>query len=400
MKLYGSIYTGHGMVKGSIEWDNKTVTDIRAEKGSDELIILPGIIDTHCHATQGYNPWAGRTRDELTRNMEGFLKGAASEGVTSVFPTMFGFNEPDQPPLALIEAAVPFAEKTGDYRGARVAGLHYEGPYLNRVGEKGVRTPPPPIDLKYMEQVIDTARGHLRLMGLAPELPGSAELTELLLSRGVAVAFTHTDCQSAEAFAAFDRGVSVATHLCNVMTGIHHRDIGGLGAAILDDRVYTELICDGLHVCNDMLRLILRAKPNDKIMMISDCTGYSGAPVGTYGGFSGPDSIIIVDEEGFVRDPNGRLRGSSQCVLYGVRNLVKSCGVSLETAVRLSSGNAARKYGLTGRGELKKGGFADLIVLNKDLELLATYVEGEKVFDISERDSIFNRAALADRRDA
>ena len=352
-----------------------------------EYRIIPGIIDTHVHGNQGYS-MSPEGFGSFEEQLNGFLKSLAGDGVTSVFPTLFGMSPANEQTLDVISLIAGRVGQPAD--GAEIAGIHYEGPYLNRVGEHGTWTQPPEIDLGFVREVIKAADGKLKLMGLAPELPGTYGLIDLLLANNVAAAFTHTDCMSAEAFAAFDRGISVATHLCNVMTGIHHRDVGGLGAAILDGRVSCELICDGLHVTNNMIEIILRATPHERIMMISDCTGLSGAPPGTYESFLGLEGFTIVDESGFVKEPGGRLRGSTKSVLYGVGNLVGNLGYSLEEVLRLSSANAACKYGLSSKAALAPGKDADFVVIDSDYNALKTYVRGRKVFD-RKTDEVFNK---------
>ncbi|MEG1305302.1 MAG: amidohydrolase family protein, partial [Oscillospiraceae bacterium] len=326
--------------------------------------------------------------------LRGYLKGVASEGVTLVFPTLFSALGVGENTLEVISLIAKVAD--GEIDGAKIGGIHFEGPYLNRVGEKGTRTEPLKIDVDFVKKIIESAGGKLRLMGLAPELPNSDKLIALLVENGVSAAFTHTDCLSEEAFAAFDKGITVATHLCNVMVGIHHRDVGGLGAAILDERVWCELICDGLHVTNNMIKLILRAKPNDHVMMISDCTGYSGAPVGTYNEFLGGSGTVIVDDKGFVREPGGRLRGSSKPVLYGIKNLTENIGLSMEEALKLSSLNPCKKYGYDAtKGSLKEGKDADFVIIDDGFNALETFVGGKKVFDRkTEGDKIFNNELL------
>jgi len=395
------IYAEYGLVDGFIEIENGVIRrigsgDCPGARDIGELRIIPGIFDTHIHGTQGYSLWDDVSGPEC--DLQGFLKGAASEGVTLVFPTLFSATGDGEKALELLSAIGEQAGRPQD--GATVAGIHFEGPYLNRVGEKGKRTPPAPIRLDLAKRMIEASKGQLRLMGVAPELPGAYELISLLLENGVNAAMTHSDCTSKEAFAAFEQGVSVATHLCNVMVGIHHRDVGGLGAALLDERVSCELICDGLHVCNDMLKLVIRAKGPDGIMMISDCTGYSGAPAGIYTGFPAHDEPIIVDEQGFVREPGGRLRGSSKPVLYGIGNLVENLGLDMGLVLRLAALNPCRRYGFGDRkGSLLPGKDADFVIISEDYRALETYAGGRKIFDRAlEGDRVFNQKLLENYR--
>lgn len=393
------IYTGDGLLDGWMRIEGGKI--VQFGKGAKEgaidlgdLRVIPGIFDTHIHGTQGYTMWEEGEGGDIDFQLDGFLKGVASEGVTLVLPTLFSATGEGEGALSVLSKTT---ERVGKpQNGANVAGVHFEGPYLNRVGEKGIRPKTPTIDLDFVRRAIEAGSGHLRLMGLAPELPQSKEMISLLTENGVIAAFTHSDCNSTQAFAAFEDGITVATHLCNVMTGIHHRDVGGLGAALLDGRVTCELICDGLHVSNPMIEIVMRAKPHEKIMLISDCTGYSGAPTGTYRGFLGHSGEVIVDDLGFVREPGGRQRGSSQPVLFGIGNLVENIGIEIEDVLKMSSLVPARKYGFGDRkGSLSIGKDADFVVISDDYKALETYVEGRKVFDrAAEAGKIFNQRML------
>lgn len=395
------IYAENKTVDGYLEIEGGRIVRI-GEGGCDDAwepggYVIPGMFDTHIHGTQGYLP-CNEDGSASRENIDGFLKGAASEGVTSIFPTLYGYMPQGKEAVESVALLRQYAEAK-ECSGARIVGIHYEGPYLHRVGEQGAPVEPAKIDLDYVKKVIEAGGGWLKLMGLAPELPGAYELIDLLVNNGVTAAIAHSDCDSAAAFAAYDRGISVATHLCNVMVGVHHRNVGGLGAALVDNRVNTELICDGMHVCNDMLKIVLQAKPNDHIMIISDCTGYSGAPKGSYDSFWGEGGVTI-DEQGFVREPGGRIRGSSKSALYGVRNLVKNIGVPTEQALKMASLNPCRKYGIADRGCLRPGNFADFVVIDDDFNVLYTFVDGKMVYDAStERDKIFNKKILENRRE-
>lgn len=390
------IYTEDGLLDGWMRIEGGKI--VQFGKGAMEgavdlgnLRVIPGVFDTHIHGTQGFTMWEEGDNGDIDFQLDGFLKGVASEGVTLVLPTLFSATGEGEGALDVLRKT---ANRVGKpQNGANVAGVHFEGPYLNRVGEKGTRPKTPTINLDFARRAIEAGGGHLTMMGLAPELPMAKELIDLLTENGVIAAFTHTDCNSTQAFAAFENGITVATHLCNVMTGIHHRDVGGLGAALLDERVTCELICDGLHVSNPMIEIVMRAKSHDKIMLISDCTGYSGAPSGTYRGFLGHSGEVIVDDLGFVREPGGRLRGSSKPVLYGIGNLVENIGIDIQDALKMAALVPARKYGVADRkGSLKIGKDADFVVISDDYKALETYVEGRKVFDRAlEGDKIFNQ---------
>ncbi|BFL37875.1 N-acetylglucosamine-6-phosphate deacetylase [Holdemania massiliensis] len=345
--------------------------------------IIPGIIDTHNHGAAGY-----RFDDANEEELKQLLKAQAAHGVTAILPTTTIVSQ--FPILAKL------AEETLD--GARIAGIHSEGPWGARVGEKGINTGYPPVDLDHAKKMIEEAHGKLVLVDIAPEVPGALEAIDYFVSQGVTVAAYHTNANYAEANRGIDHGITVATHLGNVMTGLHHRDIGTMGACILRDEVDCELICDGLHVCLPMIQLIMKMKDHDRIMLVSDNGAFLGAPVGYYkGGKKNENSdraVLEVTPEGFVLSQTGRLTGSSMPVLYGIGNLVEKLHMPLEEVVRMSSANPARKYNLKNKGELAVDKDLDLVVIDEDYNVVATYVEGRKVFDRAVEKSPFNESFL------
>ncbi|MBQ1522286.1 MAG: amidohydrolase family protein [Erysipelotrichaceae bacterium] len=380
-----------GTFDGYLKVENGVITDLvrsdveqlPADVDFGDATIIPGIIDTHNHGYMGWNP---DKMENGEKEVEGYVKAVASVGVTSIFPTVTDEK-------GAFVNVVKVAEKDPD--GARIMGIHSEGPYLNRVGEKGVDQGHPDPDPAFIEKMLKDARGLLKLVAIAPELPGAKEVIRQLNRNNVRVAYAHSNMTYEEAREAFKWGISVITHTANVMSGLHHRNMGGLGAAILDDEVYNELICDGLHVRNEMMDIIMRVKHNafDKIMMISDNTHFGGFPAGRYsGGFAGD---CFISDEGFCLTDTGRLAGSAKPVIFGMRNLVKNMGLPLETVCRMSALNPATVYGFGDRkGSLRVGKDADFAVIDDDFNCLYTYREGRKVYDCSVDTDLLNHECL------
>jgi len=391
MIIYSNrVYTATGVKAAFLEVeDGKIVkilpkdTKIKADVDYGDLRIIPGIIDTHNHGAVGYR--FDYVNEEEARIC---MKGEAAYGITAMLPTT--------PVISQFAMLAKLANEEID--GAKIIGIHSEGPFGSRVGEKGINLGYPPVDMDVAREMVKEGNGKLVLVDVAPEVPGALEAIEYFTQQGIVVSAYHTNANFEEANKGIDHGISVATHLGNVMTGLHHRDVGTMGACILRDEVYTELICDGLHVCLPMVELVLRMKPHDKIMLISDNGAYLGAPTGNYNGGArnvGSDrEVITVTEDGFVLSKTGRLSGSSKAVIYGIKNLVEKLHVPLEEVVIMSSANPARKYGLASKGSINVGKDLDIVVIDDDYNVVATYSEGRKVFDAKTETAPFNPTFL------
>ena len=384
------VYTAEGCKNAFLKTEGTKIVEILENyNGPVDLEfgdrrIIPGIIDTHNHGNMGYTLMGDVENPE--ENVRGYLKGVAATGVTSVFPTA---------ERTFFKAVVKVAKEGAD--GAQIAGIHSEGPYLNRVGEKGVDTGHPEINLEDIQKWIDDCEGMLKLMAIAPELEGAKEAIELLTRNGVRVAFAHSNCNMDEALKSFQWGITVTTHTANVMSGIHHRNMGGLGACLLDDDVYNEMICDGLHVMNPMMEIMMRVKkdPYNHIMMVSDTVPMAGAPLGRYRlGMKEGDLEVTIDERGFCLTDTGRLCGSTLPVIRGVKNLVENMNIPLETVLKMCSLNTAKVYNLTGKGELKAGNDADFVVIDDDFTVLHTYSLGKEVYNHTVDTHLFNESFL------
>ena len=387
-----NIVTEQGVIDGYLKVEGEKITDIvrreteecKADYDYSDYTVIPGIFDTHNHGYLGWNP--GNIEEGKTA-VRGYVKALGSVAVTSIFPTVDNEEGAFKNVVAVIRE---------NPEGARILGIHSEGPYLNRVGEKGIDTGHPEIDLDHVQQMIDEGEGYLRLVALAPELDRSKEAIRLLNRNNVRVAFAHSNQTYEEAMESFKNGISVITHTANVMAGIHHRNMGGLGAAILNDDVFNELICDGLHVRNEMIDIILRVEKDafHKVMMISDNVHMGGLKPGRYNGVFG---ICNITEEGFSLTDTGRLAGSAKPVLFGMKNLVQNLHIPLEKVCVMASLNPAEVYGFADRkGSLRIGKDADFAVIDKDFNCLYTYREGKKIYDYKTEGDLANPNAYKD----
>lgn len=393
------ICTPNKIVDGYLIIDNGKFFDIVFDYDGEyvdveDKMIIPGIFDTHNHASGGYSVYNDSEEEtlnylknnDLKTNTACYLKTLASLGVTSVFPTLFA-TKVNSEEKDVIKSLRHYIGRNLD--GAKALGINFEGPFLNRTGEGSERYIPDPININDIEELIDLANGTLSVMSLAPELDNSKDAIKLLLDRNVTPALAHTDSKSKEARQAFENGISVATHTCNVMTGIHHRDVGALGASLMDDRVYCELICDGLHVCNDMLKLVLKLKDHNKVMIVSDSSRFVGLPSGYY---DFDTYKIHLDEQGRVLEGTA-LSGSSKGVILGLKNLVNNCGIDLLDALDMACRIPSIKYGYN-KGCIEKNYDADFVIIDSEFKVYETYVEGNKVYDLNIDSLIINPKVL------
>lgn len=345
--------------------------------------IIPGIFDTHNHGTNGYG-LRGKDDNNADKIVKGYLKSLASQGVTCIFPTTYG---------EMIKTYARVANQDND--GAKILGIHAEGPWLNRVGEKGIRTGWPEVSLNAAKELVDNGNGLLKLVALAPEIPNINTVIEYLKEENITIALAHSDCNYEEANKAIDKGISVATHLSNVMTGLHHRDVGGF-ACLIRDEVYCELICDGLHVSLPMIKLIMKMKDHNKIMIISDCSEIAGAPIGQYcrKNIDGSTMKVNITPEGFCLSDTGRLMGSSKPVIFGISNLVEKLNMPIEDVCKMTSLNPVKKYGFNERGSIALNKYADFVIIDNNYNVLETFSEGRKVFDNKNDKELFNKEYL------
>ncbi len=326
--------------------------------------LLPGLIDLHSHAAMGAD-----ASDGDPAGLDVLGRWYASKGVTSWCPATMTLPEP----VLLRAMEVLRGYRRGAY-GAKLLGANLEGPFLSaaRRGAQRLQDLRPP-DLDLFHRLDEASGGRIRLVTVAPELPGALAFIRAA-SRQCTVALGHTAASYAQAMAAFDAGASHLTHLYHAMPPFHHREPGPIGAAF-DAGASTELIADGTHSRPTALRLAFRLF-GGRLALISDSMRCAGLPDGHYT-LGGQD--VAVRERRAVLAGTDTLAGSTIHLLDGLRTAV-SCGVPLEGAVQASTLVPARILGLEGEiGSLGVGKAADLLVLDEHWNVKAVYIDGKPV---------------------
>ena len=318
----------------------------------EHAYITPGFIDTHIHGAGGFDCSCCLNSPN---DLEAMSKILGERGVTGFFPTVVADKKQDM----LDNLAALAQAMRRELPGADAVAINIEGPFINpeRAGSQPLEVLSP-IDLGFARELIAAGEGLVKIMTLAPELPDSEKLIELLKSSGVVASMGHSLADGEQTLRAIDAGSTHCTHLFNGMEPLHQRQIGLAAIALTDDRVTVELIIDGLHVHPRMVDLACRCKPGRRLIGISDCTMASGMPDGNYR--IGPSEIRVVG--GFSQNPEGKLAGTTTMLDSGWHSLM-SCGHLSETkAAEAVSVNPARHFDLEDRGILLPGKRADLSI--------------------------------------
>lgn len=366
-EIHGCILTPRGFVDGKVAHLGGRVARIEGTPVADEsardqahTIVLPGFIDSHVHGGGGRDTMEGGDAIDRIARMH------VGHGTTSLLATTM------TAPLAEVEVAVSALGNACRSRrsgAARVLGVHLEGPYINpaKLGAQPDFVRPASIP----EVLALHALAPIVLITLAPELPGNLDIIPALCAAGFRVQIGHTLGTYEDGVAALERGAGGFTHLFNAMSGMHHRKPGIVGAALAHAH-HAEIIPDLLHVHPGALRAALRAIPG--LFCVTDSTAATGMPDGEYR----LGSHRVTKCMGGVRLADGTLAGSTLTMDQALRNLV-ALGLSLREASLRVSSHAADYLGLHDRGRIDEGCHADLVVLDRDLQLQRVLVEGEDI---------------------
>ncbi|TDA68669.1 MAG: N-acetylglucosamine-6-phosphate deacetylase [Clostridia bacterium] len=327
--------------------------------------LLPGFIDLHVHGGGG-GDFSSGDPEEIARILRTHLAG----GTTAMLATILA-ADPGATGRAL-NAILAFQRQAG--LGAAILGVHWEGPLLAPQAA-GAQTPYP-WTVPEIEGVITRYHPAIRLVTLAPEEPGSAELIPWLVSRNIIVSLGHTRATWDQARQAVDLGASRVTHLFNAMRSWHHREPGLAGEALLDDRVVAEVIADGIHLHPATLRLAYRLKGATGLNLVTDAMAACGMSDGTY--TLGRNQVTVRD--GQARTHGGYLAGSTLTMWRAVQNMRRLGQTPLEEAVAMATRIPARQLGLAGtKGEIAPGSDADLLMLNRQGAIELVFLQGRLV---------------------
>jgi N-acetylglucosamine-6-phosphate deacetylase len=332
----------------------------------NELFIVPGFIDVHVHGAVGFDTMDGTA--EAIRAMGDYF---ARHGVTAFLPTTVTASIEDTKSAVRNVTNTPLSST-----GARHVGIHLEGPYLSRE----FRGAQPPQHLRAADPNEYEAwfeSGQVRLITVAPEVEGVPDLIRAGKQAGVEFALGHTSATYEQVLTAVAHGLRQATHTFNGMPGLNHRSPGALGAVLSDDRIWAQIIVDGVHVHPAIVKLLINAKGFNRTVIITDAIRATGMPDGDY---ALGDQMVHV-KDGIARTDAGGLAGSTLTMDQALRNVMEFADLSLAEALPMLTRVPAASIGVENhKGSIAPGFDADIVVLDRSYQIRMTIVGGKVVY--------------------
>ena len=352
-----------GIIKEIYPYNEKEVT-----KDYGDLRILPGFIDIHCHGAYGFD-----TNDADPEGLRKWAKGIVDEGVTSFLATTLTQSE------EVLTNAVSNVAKVVEegYEGAEILGIHFEGPYLNKA-HKGAQPEEYCVkpDVEQFKKYQKAAHGLIKYITMAVENDEDYTLTKYCSQNNVVVSIGHSNATYEQAVQAYAHGARSMTHVYNAMTPFTHRANGLVGGALRIRNMYGEIICDGNHSTLAALNNFFTSKGPDYSIMITDSLMCKGFPVGTKFDFGGQEVVIYPDGSAHLVEA-GNLAGSTLNVNKGLKILIADALVPVNYAINACTSNPARCLHVADRkGTIGVGYDADLVILDRDYEVVQTYCKG------------------------
>lgn len=370
------IVTEEGKIKGNLIIEDGKIASLGNDSAQglmelpENYTVIPGFIDEHIHGAMGSDAMDGTFKDLST-----IAKALASEGTTGFLATTM-----TQSPENICHAlnAVKEYREQNPEEGAEILGVHLEGPFIAKehVGAQPIEYVQKPLVETF--KVYEEASGNnIKIVTLAPEVEGAEDLIKYLVSKHIVASVGHTGATYEDVKRAIAAGASNATHTYNAMKGVHHREVGTVGATFLFDELNAEIICDGIHVSAPAIKLLYKNKPHNKFTLITDAMRAKHMPDGMYE--LGGQPVIVKNNE--ARLENGTLAGSVLKMNLAVKNVMKFLNLPLEEVVKYASINPARNLHIDNEvGSIKVGKRANLVVVDENLNVIMTIRDGKVIY--------------------
>ena len=367
----GIIKTNVGIENGLIAYigdDESKITEVLPVTA--DCVVLPGFIDEHIHGAMGADAMDGTVEALST-----IAKAVASEGTTTFCPTTMT-QSPENITKAL--KAVNEYKKANSPEGALALGVHLEGPFISvkHIGAQPLEYVAEP-KAEVFDKYFADSGNNIKIVSLAPETEGATDLIKHMTELGVVASAGHTDASYTDVEKAIGYGLSNVTHTYNAQKGLHHRDVGVVGSALLFDELNCEAICDLIHLSKPAIQLLIKNKPHDKFTLVTDSMRAKHLPDGL--SELGGQEVIVKNGEARLR--NGALAGSTLKMNVAIKNLVLSCDVPYTDAVDFATINPAKNLKIDKEfGSIKVGKRADFAVLDGEFNVILTVREGNVIY--------------------
>ncbi len=333
-------------------------------------IVVPAFIDEHIHGAAGSD-----VMDASYNALCDISDELAKEGTANFLATTMTQSEENI--ISALSCVKEYMVK-GRTKGANLLGVHLEGPFIseNHIGAQPLKYLSEP-NSEIFKKYYKASGNAIKMITLAPEEPEANKLIKNIVKRGVIVSVGHSDAGIKDIDSAKKSGLTCVTHTYNAQRGLHHREIGVVGSAMLMDELYTEIICDLIHVSEPAIRLLLKTKPKDKIILITDAMRQKGLKDGI--SELGGQKVIV--KNGEARLYNGALAGSVLKMNDAVKNMVTKCGVPLTDAIDFASFNPANNLRIADKtGSIAVGKDADITVLDEKFNVGLTLSKGNVIY--------------------
>lgn len=368
---------GKGIVKTSIGFDNGIITCLKKSNKievidnlTDDMVVVPGFIDQHIHGAKGFD-----AMDGTIEALSGIAEALPKEGTTAFLATTMT-QSPKNINTAL--ETVKNYKDMNKVEGAEILGVHLEGPFISssHIGAQPLEYVAEPL-VETFKKYQEVSGNTIKLVSLAPEVPGAEELIKYLKSQNIVASVGHSAAGFNDVEKAVAAGISNVTHTYNAQKAYHHRDIGTVGAALLLDELNCEIICDTIHVSVPAIKMVVKNKPHTKVTLITDAMRAKQLEDGV--SELGGQTVIV--KNGEARLENGTLAGSVLLMNVAVKNVVEKVGVPFIDAIDMATINPARNLGVDKEmGSIALGKKANLTVLDKDFSVVMTIREGNVVY--------------------
>jgi N-acetylglucosamine-6-phosphate deacetylase len=341
------------------------------DKDYGDLRIYPGFIDTHCHGAMGFD-----TNEADEEGLKQWLSVAVMEGVTSLCPTTI--TQGEEVLTKALKNVVNVMKQ--EPFGAQIVGIHFEGPYLcskykGAQPEEFIVKP----NLEQFKRYEAASNGLIKIMTMAVENDEDYELVDYASRNGVAINIGHSAASYSESIFAIANGASGFTHTFNGMGPFNHREPGTVGAALRIGSAYAELICDGIHVSWPAVNVLFNAKGKDHIVMVTDALQAKGVGEGRY--VFGGQAIDIRSNGGAYLADTDRLAGSTLGYNQSLKNVIELASVNEVSAINSGTINPAKVLKIDHKkGRIRANYDADLVILDRDYDVVETYVLGQAVY--------------------